>query len=75
VATFPLGHNARAVHTANAKAVARVEASTTSNGAVRGVQDPVDLRGLPAIGRGVSGAIWNTQPERALDAKENRRRS
>ena len=40
-----------------------------SNGANR-----QNLRGLPAIGRGVSGAIHGTNPEQALMAKQNRRR-
>jgi hypothetical protein len=35
--------------------------------------DSSRLRGLPAIARGVSGAIPGTQPERALLAKERRR--
>jgi hypothetical protein len=32
------------------------------------------LRGLPAIGRGVSGAIAGSNPSAALIAKERRRR-
>jgi hypothetical protein len=36
--------------------------------------DHQKLRGLPAIGRGVSGAIHGTSPEQALMAKERRRR-
>jgi hypothetical protein len=36
--------------------------------------DHAKLRGLPAIGRGVSGAIHGTNPEQALMAKESRRR-
>ncbi len=34
--------------------------------------DPARLRGLPAIGRNVAGAIPGTDPLRALIAKENR---
>ena len=34
--------------------------------------DAARLRGLPAIGRNVSGAIRNTDPVRALIAKEAR---
>jgi hypothetical protein len=41
-------------------------------GKVTWVQDPVDLRGVPAIGRGVAGAVRGTQPERALIAKQPR---
>jgi hypothetical protein len=37
--------------------------------------DAVRLRGIPAIGRGVSGAIGGTDPVRALEHKEGRRRS
>jgi len=44
----------------------------TAPGAASWVQDPVDLRGLPAIGRGVSGAVRGSQPERALIAKQPR---
>ena len=36
--------------------------------------DPARLRGLPAIGRGVSGSTVETDPVRALLAKERRRR-
>jgi hypothetical protein len=36
------------------------------------VQDPVDLRALPMIGRGVGSHIFNTQPERALIGKQPR---
>ena len=34
--------------------------------------DPARLRGLPAIGRNVAGAMSGTDPLRALIAKENR---
>jgi len=36
--------------------------------------DPRRLRGLPAIGRNVSGSTRDTDPVRALLAKEGRRR-
>ena len=36
--------------------------------------DPRRLRGLPAVGRGCGGAIFGTDPLRALIAKESRRR-
>ncbi|MEO5576454.1 MAG: hypothetical protein ABIR67_15130 [Gaiellaceae bacterium] len=36
--------------------------------------DPARLRGLPAIGPNVSGAMAGTDPVRALLAKESRRR-
>lgn len=35
---------------------------STEPGSVRWIQDPVDLRGLPAIGRGVAGEIRYTRP-------------
>jgi hypothetical protein len=38
------------------------------------VASPGELRGLPAVGWGVAGAQPGSQPERALIAKENRRR-
>ena len=37
--------------------------------------DPERLRGLPAIGRNVSGAIRGSDPLGALIRKENRRRT
>jgi hypothetical protein len=36
--------------------------------------DPAKLRGLPAIGRNVTGATSSTDPVRALLSKERRRR-
>jgi hypothetical protein len=36
--------------------------------------DPARLRGLPAVGRGCSGAIAGSDPLKALLAKERRRR-
>jgi hypothetical protein len=34
----------------------------TSGGKVTWIQDPVDARGVPIIGRGTSGAIRGTRP-------------
>ena len=34
--------------------------------------DPRRLRGIPAVGRGTSGAVFDTAPLRALLAKERR---
>jgi hypothetical protein len=45
---------------------------STTAGRVSWVQNPVDLRGLPMIGRGVGGHIFNTQPERVLIGKQPR---
>ena len=39
----------------------------------RGSSSPANLRGLPAIGRGVSGAVAGSDPLRALLAKESKR--
>ena len=36
--------------------------------------DPRRLRGIPAVGRGTSGAVFGSDPLRALLAKESRRR-
>ena len=33
------------------------------------------LRGIPAVGKGTSGAVWGSDPLRALLAKESRLRS
>ena len=44
----------------------RAQVGATSGG------DPARLRGLPAIGRNVSGATVETDPVRALLAKERR---
>jgi hypothetical protein len=36
--------------------------------------DPARLRGLPAVGRGIAGAVSGSDPLRSLLAKEGRRR-
>jgi hypothetical protein len=36
----------------------------------RHAPSPMDLRGIPAVGRHVGGAIFGTQPEGALIARE-----
>jgi hypothetical protein len=46
----------------NQQVLTRAGGVNTSPGVVWWVQDPVDLRGLPAIGRGVQGAIRWTKP-------------
>ena len=46
--------------------------TSTADGAVWWISDPVDLRGLPAIGRNVAGAIRHSQPEQALIGKQPR---
>ena len=49
---------------------AAVPTRTAAGGTAAG--DPRRLRGLPAIGRNVSGATVHTDPVRALLAKERR---
>ena len=71
VATFPIGHSSRSLWGKHQRMLRRA-ATNTAPGVVTWVQDPVDLRGLPAIGRGVAGAVRGTQPERALIAKQPR---
>ena len=58
---------ARIVGVVDAKAATDSSAGATSGG------DERRLRGLPAIGRGVQGAIRGTRPDVALFAKEQRR--
>jgi hypothetical protein len=49
------------------------EAAPKSSAGVTSGGDERRLRGLPAIGRGVSGAIRDTSPHLAVIAKESRR--
>ena len=52
------------------------EVSAEETDTVAGATAPLDrrrLRGIPAVGRGTSGAIFSTDPARALLAKEQRR--
>jgi hypothetical protein len=71
VPTFPLGHSSAGLFAKHAKQAKR-DGVNTSPGRVSWVQDPVDPRGVPLIGRGVAGHIRFTQPERALIAKQPR---
>lgn len=34
--------------------------------------DPIALRGIPAIGRGVGGAVFGTSPDRVIMSSEGR---
>ena len=74
MATFARGHWARKTHAHNAALRKKLDleagGTNTTNGTVRWVQDPVDLRGLPMVGRGVAGAIRHSQPEQALISKQ-----
>ena len=73
VATFRRGHSSRTLWAKHQRMLAReTGGASTASGKVTWVQDPVDLRGLPAIGRGVAGAVRGTQPDRALIAKQPR---
>jgi hypothetical protein len=60
----PLRHSLASSRASSGKCV------NTAAGEVRWVTDPVDLRGLPAIGRNVAGAIRHAEPEGALLAKQ-----
>lgn len=61
--TFPLGHWSRTLWKKHERMLAHPAASvSTSAGVVTWMQDPVDFRGLPAIGRGVQRAIRGTRP-------------
>ena len=48
------------------------EETATAAGATA-AGDPRRLRGIPAVGRGTSGAVFGSDPLRALLAKESRR--
>ena len=53
------------------------EVSDEETETVAGVMAPLDkrrLRGIPAVGRGASGAVFGSDPLRALLAKERQRR-
>ena len=63
VATFPRGHSSNALWRRHRRELRRAGGVNISTGAVTWQQDPVDLRGLPAISRGWSGgAIRGTRP-------------
>jgi hypothetical protein len=73
VATFPLGHSSAGLFVKHAKMAKRGACGVnTAPGAVSWGQDPVDLRGLQAIGRGVAGAVRGMQPEAVLIGKQPR---
>jgi hypothetical protein len=62
--TFARGYWTAKVATRNA-AVAKRQGGQhvqTSEGKITWMQDPTDLRGIPAIGRGVAGCIAGTNP-------------
>lgn len=66
MATFPRGHNARDTHRRNQRIVIGSVTTTITTGKVTWFLDPADaltLRGIPAIGRNVQGAIAGTRPD------------
>jgi hypothetical protein len=60
VPTFPLGYSSRNLWGKHQRMLKRQ--TNTAPGKVSWVQDPVDPRGVPLIGRGVQGAIRWTRP-------------
>jgi hypothetical protein len=67
VPTFPRGHHAFQARLQNAQRIAKLakEGKPIERHVQRGFEfaDPVDLRGLPAVGRGCGGgAIRGTRP-------------
>lgn len=58
--TFPKGHSSRSLWGKHQRMLKRE--TNTAPGSVTWVQDPVDLRGIPAIGRSVASAIRHTRP-------------
>jgi hypothetical protein len=81
---FPLGFSTWETHAKNARLLAELARQQSGNVAEereerrRAVQataaDGRSLRGLPAIGRGVTGAIYGTNPEDAALSRQERRR-
>jgi hypothetical protein len=63
--TFPKGFWTAKVATRNESVVNhhRRHQIQTIQGKVTWIMDPTDLRGIPAIGRGVPGRIAGTNPE------------
>lgn len=70
--TFPRGHWARKTHAHNTALLDNLnrQQTQTSPGQITWIVtagDELTLRGIPAIGRGVRGAIHNTNPGEGLD--------
>jgi hypothetical protein len=64
VATFPRGHWARSFN-ANAAMIKKLGREQTAPGKVTWIVDPADdrlLRGLPAVGNRLGGAIRGSRP-------------
>jgi hypothetical protein len=71
LSTFPKGHSARVQLERNRKIIARIDLSahiTVSVSRRFEFPNPVDMRGIPALGRGVGGTIRGTRPDAIVDA-------
>lgn len=70
-ASLPVRHITYQEHAAQARALARAALETGGNLHTERKRfefaNPVDLRGIPAIGRGVSGCIPGTRPDGIAD--------
>lgn len=73
MSTFPKGHNARQQLERNRRIIAKIDAHIHNHVTINVSRhfefpNPVDLRGIPALGRGVGGTIRGTRPDRITDA-------
>jgi hypothetical protein len=65
VPNFPKGHYAHEARAANARRIAALEPDAPVTHTHRGFEfpDPVDMRGIPAVGRGCGGgAVRGSRP-------------
>ena len=72
MSTFPKGHNARAQLERNRRIIAKIDGHLHENVKVAVTRrfefpNPVDMRGIPALGPGVGGTIRGTRPDRITD--------
>lgn len=63
--TFPRGFVNHQLNVANAQRIAQLTAETGARLEQARASSPVDLRGIPAIGPNVAGAIPGTTPHHA----------
>lgn len=70
MSTFPRGHSARQQLERNRKIIEKINGDLKTKLIVRGATaaDGITLRGIPAVGRGVTGAITGTRPDAITDA-------
>lgn len=68
--TFPKGHSAFLTRVRNAKMITAIVRETGGNIATERERrrldeqpDPVDLRGIPVVGRGIAGVSPGTRPD------------